>query len=255
MQTKIDKLTEFCTRNNQNIVETYLVAKTWIRRNMLTCNRLIHTLGNSLSINTGMARHGIIFLTFGLILLGFKQTSENNLLPSFVPPPPACLSNLQRIFIGAISFILMIFVFWILLRYKLVNFSKGRLKAFAYFIIFYILVLLLTYFILWIPTIPVSLFIILGIIAILTSLIFMVAVFCKRIACKLKSFLIGQARLIYWTVFWGVYTIGWLKGMSTIPADTNILLKLVFLLAFFIGLLWFFVIGTIYLNASLQRKS
>jgi len=246
MRIKRSQVVDLYARCKRQVAGAYLVARTWLRESVLMCNGLISTLRGSLSINGEMARHGIILFTFSLILLGGKQTSETRMLP-FVPPPPAYFSTVLRIVLIVISFIVISVIFWALRRFKLVDFSKGCLKA-----TIFVLVLLLSFFILWLTTPAISVWPskALGIIALLISLAFMAAVFCKWLACKLNNFLKGQFQFIYWLIFWAVYFIGWFKGMSSIPGDSC-----VFKLAFLIGFLWFSIIGIIYLQASWQRKS
>jgi len=195
-----------------------------------------------------MARHGILLFTFSLILLAVKQVSEAPILliPPSIPPPPVCFSTALRIILIVISLIFTIAFFWIWRKYKLANLLKGWLKKVAYSIIFLLLV-----FILWlippIPAAPVCFFTTIGIIALLTSLAFMVAVFCKWLSGKLENLLEGQFQYTYWTIFWLVYVLGWLKGLSSIPTE-----GFAFRIVYWIGFAWFFVIPIIMLRATWQ---
>lgn len=197
-------------------------------------------------MNREMARHGVILLTFGFILCGVKPTSETSMLP-FVSPPPACFSTALRWVLIAVSFLVILLVSWALRKYKLTIVSKGRLKAAACLIASLVLVLLLALFILWLMAPSIGLFTVLGIIAILTSLPFMVAVFWKRWAGKVKNFLEDQFQYPYWLIFWVVYFFGLFKGLSNIPQG------LAFKIASYVGVAWFFVI-TIIMFMSTRRS-
>jgi hypothetical protein len=72
----------------------------------------------------------------------------------------------------------------------------------------------------------------------------MASVFWKQLACKLKHFLEGY---IYWVIFLTVYTIGWLKGLSSVPVES-----FAFPLVFYLGFVWFFVITIIMFKAAAQ---
>lgn len=199
-------------------------------------------------IDRDMARHGVLLLTFGFILLGFKPDSETQILP-FVSLPAACFSAALRYVLAAISFIVILLIFWALLRYKLTDFSKGRLKAAAYLIISFALVLLLYLFILWlIYPILIGSFTVLGIIAIIMSLPLMVAVFWKRWAGKVKNFLEGRFQYPYWFIFWLVYIVGWGKGLLSIPQGPA------FKIAGCVGFVWFFVITIIVFRSTRQSS-
>jgi len=193
-----------------------------------------------------MAQHGILLFIFSLLLLAVKQVSETSLIPPLIPPPPVCFSTALRIILIVISLIFTIAVFWIWRTYKLANLLKGWLKK-----VVYLIISLLLLFILWlippIPAAPVYFFTALGVITLLASLAFMVAVFWKRLASKLENFLEGQLQLIYWVIFWLVYILGWLKGLSSIPTD-----GFAFRIVYWIGFAWFFVIPIIMLRTTWQ---
>ncbi len=168
------------------------------------------------------------------------------LIPSSIPPPPACFSTALRIILIVISLMFTIAIFWIWRTYRLANLLKGWLEKVAYLIIF-----LLLLFILWltppIPATPICLFTALGMVVLLTSLAFMVAVFWKPLASKLENFSEGQLQYTYWIIFWLVYIVGWLKGLSSIPTE-----GFAFRIVYWIGLAWFFVIPIIMLRATWQ---
>ncbi len=206
--------------------------------------KLIKKLKGSISINSGMARNGILFLSFGLVLSAVKQVSEPyicGLIPilKLIPPPPDCFSTALRIILIVISLTFVITVVWIWRKYKL----KGRLKLVAYLISS-----LLLLFALWlvppIPAIPVSVSTSLGIIALAVSLIFIVAVFCRWLASKLEDFLKGQFQYMYWLIFWLAYIIGFLRGLSSVSVE-----NIAYPYVSWLGLIWFFVIVIIYFRA------
>jgi hypothetical protein len=197
-------------------------------------------------INRDMARHGVLLLTFGFILFGVPP-SETPTLP-FVPPPPTCFSTALRWVLIAASFLVILLVSWTLRKYKLTIASKGRLKAAACLVASLVLVLLLALFMLWLMPPSNGLFTVSGIIAILISLPFMVAVFWKRWAGKVKNFLEGQFQYPYWLIFWVVYMVTWGKGLLSTPQG------LAFKLAFWVGVVWFCVI-TIIMFRSTQQPS
>ena len=169
------------------------------------------------------------------------------LIPPSIPPPPACFSTVLR---GILILISAIAIWGIWRAYNLANFLKRWLKRVVNSVV-YLITLLLLLFILWlippIPAVPACVFTTLGIIALLTSLAFMVAVFCKWLAGKLENFLERQFQHTYWLIFWLVYILGWLKGLSSIPAE-----GFAFKIVFWIGVAWFFVIPIFYLRAAWQ---
>jgi len=188
-----------------------------------------------------MAPRGILLFTFSLLLLALKQVSGTSIWESMpllklVPTPPVCFSTALRIILIAISFILIYVA------------AKILQKRRCYRVAFGIILVLLLLFVLWLmPPMPVSFFTALGIIGLLTSLAFMVAVFCKRLASKLANFLDGQPSFLYWIIVWLVYISGWLKGLSIIPTD-----GFAFRIAYWIGAVWFFVIMIIMWRAAWQ---
>jgi O-antigen/teichoic acid export membrane protein len=191
-----------------------------------------------------MAQHGILLLTFSLLLLALKEVGgtsvwESTPLLKLVPAAPVYFSTVLRIALIAISFILMSVV---------VKIWQNRRR---HRVAFGILVVLLLLFVLWLmPPIPVWFFTALGIIGLLTSLAFMIAVFLKRLARKLEDFLEGPFQFAYWVIFWLVYIISWVKGMLSIPTD-----GLALPIAFWVGFAWFFVIMIITLEAAAGRKA
>ncbi|MFC2066797.1 hypothetical protein ACFLUO_07090 [Chloroflexota bacterium] len=99
---------------------------------------------------------------------------------------------------------------------------------------------------------------VLGLIAIILSLIFSVAIFYESLAVRLERFLEGMPRsyvqgvikyLYCWLIFWLVYIVGWLKGLSGIPADSA-----AFHVAFWIGFIWFLVIGFAWFKGISWRR-
>jgi hypothetical protein len=219
------------THSKQQVLEAYLVAVAWVKRGTTR-------LKNNISINEGMALHGGLLMSFSLLLLAIRQTKEVSSW-GFIPPVPVYFSTVLRIILIVISFILMPVVAKILQK-------RRRYKA-----AFGIILALLLFFVLWLissmPPLPVSFFTGLGIVALLISLAFMVAVFCKGLANILTKFVEGQLKSTYWIVFLIVYSVGWIKGVSNVPADTC-----AFNLAWWIGFVLFWIIVFIYLRATRQ---
>ncbi len=97
----------------------------------------------------------------------------------------------------------------------------------------------------------------LGIVAIIISLAFMLAIFWARLAEILRNLLKeseprnwrSNILYLYFVMFWLVYTVGWLKGLSSIPAE-----KFVFHLVFWFGFVWFFIIPIAWFKVILQRR-
>jgi hypothetical protein len=230
-----------CTHCKQQVLKAHLMAVTGLKRG-------ITRLKVNISVNERMARHGGLFVSFSLLLLAVRQTKEVSSW-WFIPPMPVYFSTVLRIILIGISLIVVFVISWIWQKHKLVNVLKGRLKPLAYLII--VIVLLLLLFVFWLilsmPTLPVYFFTVLGIIALLISLAFMVAVFCKGLAKKLERLVEDQLKSTYWMVFWIVYSVGWIKGWSNVPADTY-----AFHLAWWVGFVLFLIIGFIYLRATRQ---
>ncbi len=234
------RVVDLYTRCKRWVVEAYQAVVAWVGRMLIVCTRMISRLRDAVSINGDMARHGVLLLSFGLILLSVKQVSETPIpILGSILPPPACFSTALRIILIVISLTFVITVVWIWRKYKL----KGRLKLVAYLISS-----LLLLFALWlvppIPAIPVSVSTSLGIIALAISLIFIVAVFCRWLANKLEDFLKGQFQYMYWLIFWLAYIIGFLRGLSSVSVE-----NIAYPYVSWLGLIWFFVIVIIYFRA------
>lgn len=106
-------------------------------------------------------------------------------------------------------------------------------------------------------TFPIWLYTAFGVIALAMSVSFMIAVFWKRLAVILESFLEerprsrwqGGIKWLYWVIFWFVYLIGWLKGLSSIPTEV-----FAFKAAFWIGFVWFLIIPIAWFKIIFQRR-
>jgi len=72
----------------------------------------------------------------------------------------------------------------------------------------------------------------------------MVATFNKWLADKIDHIIEGPFGNSYWTIFWLVYTTGWLKGLSSIPAE-----GFTFQIAFLVGFVCFVIITVIWLKS------
>jgi len=231
------------TQSKQQVLKGCLAAVAGARRGAAW-------LKSNVSINEHMARHGGLFVSFGLLLLAIRETRVVSSW-GFIPPVPACFSPVLRIVLIGVSLVVASVVSWVWGRYGRAGFLKGWLKPLAYLMPAIVLLLLL--FVAWLmtpmPALPVWFFTGLGIIALLVSLGFMVAVLCKGLANRLETFVEGQLRFIYWMVFWIVYSVGWIRGLSTLPAGTC-----AFSLALGVGLVLFFIIGFVYLRATRQIR-
>ena len=93
-------------------------------------------------------------------------------------------------------------------------------------------------------TVPSWSYTVLGTIAATLSILFMVATFNKWLADKIDHIIEGPFGHSYWTIFWLVYTTGWLKGLSSIPAE-----GCAFQIAFWVGFVWFVIITIIWLKS------
>lgn len=253
-QMKLRKVAKLFIQCKQKIIDIFLIARALLRKNILVFCQRIKGLRNKFSINEEMARHGILLLTFGFILFSVVPNNEVRVFP-FIPSPPEDFSIVLRIILTILSFIVIFVISWIWLKYRLINGSKGKIKTRIYSVILFILILSISLLTVWLaPSVNFLFTTISGLIILLTSIAFMAAIFLKWLAVKLNWFLHGRGRSIYWLIFWIVSTISWLKGISGIP--TAIYFHDVILnLASMVCVLWFFVIGFIYLNASRHGKA
>lgn len=198
--------------------------------------RIIEKLEGALSINGSMASRGSLFLFFSLLLLLVKPGSEIPVwesipILSFIPTIPVLVLR--------VTLFVIVLIFTIAFLHRLENCLKGRLKK-ALIIIF------LSLFVIWlIPPMPVLVF---QVIFLAISATFMVAVFWKWLADKLKKFL-KDYQYIYWAIFGVVFSISFLKGLSSVPVE-----NFVFPLVAYIGFAWFFVIMIIFLRAAWQPR-
>ena len=190
-----------------------------------------------------MARHGILLLSFGFILLAFKQVSTTPIIVmSFVPPPPDFLCLAARIIL---IFVLMVAAIWIRKYISVV--LNLWLKISLYF-----LIVLLLFLVVWLipplPVLPQCCFTALGVISLFASLVFIPAILYKWLAGKLENFL-EHRQPIYWLIVFFVYSISWLKVMLSVPAE-----GFAFSIIFWISFAWFCTIYIIWLNASWQTR-
>ena len=226
----LSQVVSLYTHCKQQVLKAYPVVVTWVKRGTTR-------LKNNISINEGMARHGGLLMSFSLLLLAVRQTKEVSSW-GFIPPVPVYFPIVLRIILIVISFILMPVV------------AKILQKRRRYKVAFRIILALLLFFVLWLISSvspPVFFFTVLGIIGLLISLAFMVAVFYEGLAKILTVFVEERFKFIYWMVFLVVYSVGWIKGLSSVPADTC-----AFNLAEWIGFVLFCIIGFIYSRAAVQ---
>lgn len=86
-------------------------------------------------------------------------------------------------------------------------------------------------------TMPSWSYTVLGTIAGTMCILFMAATFYKRLADKINHIIKGPFGPTYWTVFWLVYTTGWLKGLANIPQH-----EFTYHLIVWVGFVWFIII-------------
>jgi len=105
---------------------------------------------------------------------------------------------------------------------------------------------ILSLFALWImPPVP----LVAQIMTLVISAIFIIAVFWKWFSGKLTELLKGPFNAFYWMVFWIVYIIGWLKGLSSVSGESP-----AFPLVVLLGIIWFLIITLIYFKAVWQTE-
>lgn len=111
-----------------------------------------------------------------------------------------------------------------------------------------------------IPTFPLGFYRAFGVVAIVMSVLFMIAVFQKRLAAKLEKFLEerprsrwqGGIQWLFWVVLLFVYMVGWLKGFSSIPVE-----GFAYWVAVCIGFVWFCIfciIPIVWFKVIFQRR-
>lgn len=191
-----------------------------------------------------MARHGILLLSFGFILLAFKQVSTTPIvIMNSVPPPPDFLCPAARIIL-----ILALMVAAVCIRKRT---AAIKLKSWAKILLFFLIVVL-SFVVVWlippIPVLPQWCFTVIGAIVVVASLVFIPAIFCKCWADKLKDFT-EDHKQTYWMIVWSVYIIGWLKAMLSIPAEEP-----AFHIVFWFGFAWFCLITFVFIKAAWQTE-
>jgi hypothetical protein len=206
-----------------------------------------------------MAVHGTLLLIFGLLLLGLEPIDEIVVFQFVSLPPDFFYDTAWGWILILISLAVLFAILGIWWKYKLASSLKRWLKTLVKS-----LVCLLIIFIVWlIPTVPVSFFtvlwIILGIIALLASLAFMVAVLWERWAVGIDKQIKGQQyKYTYWQIFLLVYLGSWLQGVSVIPTEGTLFWEIDWTIirdiVYFIGFLWFIVISIITFGGLLQSK-
>jgi hypothetical protein len=221
--------------------------------------KMLHNLSGD------MARNGFLFFVFGPMLLGLKLTEKIPFLPiSGIPSSSEFdfFSAPSGIAFILLSFMVMFAILGLGVKYKLVNaFGKETPRPARWLkilrIFFAFLSLLATFalfsFILWLlNTIPICFFevllMILGVMALLLSPVFIVAVFCRRFADALNSYLKGQFHYLYWAIFLLVSLSGWLTGLSNIIDMGEKGFGAIGWIVYSVGFAWFLVISFIMVN-------
>lgn len=192
-----------------------------------------------------MARYGILLLSFSFILLGFKPASQDPvIIMKLLPPPSDILCLISRIII---ILLLMIDAIWMVKQIV----SAENLWHKAMLLLSIGILGLITVSL--IPPIPVfdqNLYASIGALAILTSLVFIAAILCEPLSDGLEEF-IKQHRPIYLLIVWFIYIIGFVKALQSIRPEQDFAFNLVF----WIGYIWFLVIGIILVKSSWQREA
>jgi hypothetical protein len=183
-----------------------------------------------------------------MLLLAIKQPDSSSDLPLF-PSPPDYLSLTLKIGLIILSLILLTVVFWLTKKYKLGILFNGRLMIVAYVVVIALWIVIVWLLNPLIPLIPVFGYKGLGLVFLGVSVVFIVAVFWKWLAKSVTNIIDGRFQVFYWIVFWLVYVIGWLKGLSGIPPQS-----VTFPFAFYIGFIWFLIIAIIMLKSTGQIR-
>ncbi len=215
--------------------------------------KIFHKLSGEVAV------HGTLLLIFGLLLLGLKPIDEIVVF-QFAPLPHKFFYDTAWGWIFILIALAVVFgIYFIWHKYKLASLLKGWLKT-----LIKSFVCLLLIFILWlIPTVPVSFFtvlwIILGTIALLASLSFMVAVLCEPWAAGIDKRINSQKyKYLYWQIFLLVYLGSWLQGLSVIPTEGTLFWEIDWTIirdiVYVIGFLWFIVISIVTFGDLLQSK-
>jgi len=197
-----------------------------------------YSIGGESVIKPSMAQHGALLFTFGLLTLGMQQATSVTLFP-WLPPPPEFLCLAARLILFILSMV------GIFLIGKCMRDRKGWRKH-----LLYLPIVLLALFMFWmvqsVPLPRIEYFQLLAVVILFLSLLFIVAIFCSRLANVLE-YLLERYKHLYWMVAYIVYAIGWIKGLSTLPAN-----GLYFQLVSLLGVPWFFAFTFLLLKASWQ---
>ncbi len=81
-----------------------------------------------------------------------------------------------------------------------------------------------------------------GTLTLLLSIVLFIAAFNERLAGKIDKLIKGPSGVIYWTYFWLVYTLTWLKGLALVPQDKFIFHLVAYMgavLLVFLTIIWF----------------
>lgn len=197
-------------------------------------------------IDGKMVKHGTLFLSFGLILLGTKigtNDSPIRILNMF-PSPPSDWSTTVTSIVGIIILATIIIFFGIFNIFKLAKRIKRNKRFFLATAVCLLCLLLL--FGLWlIPPITISCYVVIGEIIFGISVIFIFAVFIKWLSTKLTKYIEEDFPFIYWSIFVVVYIIGLSKGLAEIP-EPEIFWPSI------IGRCWFLIIGVLIIKSAWQ---
>ena len=219
------------------ITKACLLVALWVSTGVLWCAEVIRKIKRSIQVDGSMASPGALFLSFGILLLSVEDVSGDPTwelmgISKWIPSPPNNLDLHWRwIFVGIALFLMYVSI-WLGLK-------KGLYKKIAFRIIAFIIFVILFLATLWLmPPITEVPFAIFGIFVLVVSAAFMVAIFWKWLASKLKEFLRSQLAYMYWAIFLIVFAIGAGEGLSKVSKE-----NFAFPLAEGLYLVWVFVIA------------
>jgi hypothetical protein len=212
----------------------------WSAKCLRVFTHVIIIIDEQRQIDGNMAKHGSLFFTVSLILLSVKLPEGSYVWWVSIPllksiPTPTFSEPLKTAFF-IVSFILIGIIKYIEKKFELVNSNKWQIRWAVNFII-----LLILLFALWIiPLMP----LVAQAITLTISAIFIIAVFCKWLANTIEKLIENKLKSQYWLTFLFVYTIGWLRGFTSIPPNSFASNSI-----FIFGAIWFIVIVLIYFKS------
>ena len=201
--------------------------------------QFLETINRRFDINGEMAKHGTLFMSFGILLFALKEpvTLTQSQIVDF-----SLLWRLIPISLILIGYILITIYWKKLISTRFFNNKNRKLLFFSlYAVLFVILLCFLNPLIPFIPIIATQL---IGGFFLFISLTFIFAVFIKYIA-KFMIKTLEKIQVYYWMIVWFVYIFGWLSGMRNL--EVNSIPQ--YILGIF-GFIWFIVLMIVMLRAA-----